>query len=403
MDGKPDKIKRSQLTQIYNRAGLRMLDITNFIKSLKISWFRRLINSESPWMNLFRNTIAPISSLYELGNLNIKSIAHKCKNEFWKTALSALHDYLIKVTVDENYNVLNVPLWLNSNLSTYPLYIKSWHNKGISTLGDVLDSNHNLLSTKEISDRYSATTDFLTYIRLKKIVTNYILDHNILQLNNLSYTRPYVPYLVSKLRNNKQNIYKTLNNMNTSTFFNKKWETDLGQQLDIQTYSKAFKVCFNTVENNYLKWHQYKILTRILGIKSKLHKMKIKDDAICRLCNNQDETLIHVFTQCLKISPLWDNLSIWIRNKLNILINFTETDIILGYLHNNNFAFPLNTIILVTKSYIFWCCRNQVNPNSLELQKRICQCYIEQKQINDLKFTNEKFSKTWNVWKELFD
>ena len=131
--------------------------------------------------------------------------------------------------------------------------------------------------------------------------------------------------------------------------------------------------------------------------------MKIKDDATCRLCNNQDETLIHVFTQCVKIAPLWDNLSIWIRNKLNILINFTEIDIILGYLHNNNFAYPLNTIILVTKSYIFWCCMNQVNPNPLELQKRICHCYMEQKQIHDLKFTSENFSKIWNVWKELFD
>ena len=80
-----------------------MLDIANFIKSLKISWFRRLFkNLDSPWMNLFR------SSLYELGNLNNKSIAHESNNKFWKTALSAIHEYLIKATVDDNYNVLNV-------------------------------------------------------------------------------------------------------------------------------------------------------------------------------------------------------------------------------------------------------------------------------------------------------
>ena len=119
----------------------------------------------------------------------------------------------------------------------------------------------------------------------------YIRNNNILHLNNLSYTKSHVPYLVSKLRSkNKRNIYKTLINIeDTSNLFNPKWETDLGQQIDAQTYSKAFNICFNTEENNYLKWHQYKILTRILGIKTKLYKMKIKDDAICRLCNNYDE------------------------------------------------------------------------------------------------------------------
>ena len=132
--------------------------------------------------------------------------------------------------------------------------------------------------------------------------------------------------------------------------------------------------------------------------------MKIKDDAICTLCKNHEETLIHIFAQCPKTSPLWDNISIWIRNKLNILINFTDINIILGYLNNNNFAYPLNTIILITKVYIiFWCCRNQVNPNPLELPHRIDQCYIEQKQINDLKDKKEKFIKLWNVWKQLFN
>ena len=403
-DGKPDKIKRSQLTQQYKKAGLQMLDIKNFIKSLKISWFRRLIeNTDNPWIYPFRTTIAPVYSLYELGDLNIISLARNSKNEFWKSALFALKDYLAKVSLEESFNVLNVPLWLNSNISKYPIYLKSWSDKGISTIGDVLDSNYNMLSPEEIFNKYNVNTDFLTQLRLRRVVTSYISNNDILQINNLSYTRPHVPYLVSKLRSkNKNNIYKTLIKDDSFNYFNPKWEVDLGQQIDDQTFSKAFNICFKTVENNYIKWHQYKILTRILGIKSKLCKMKIKDDAICRLCKNHEETLIHLFAKCPKISPLWDNISIWIRNKLNIIINFTDIDIILGYLNNNNFAYPLNTIILVTKSYIFWCCRNQVNPNPLDLQNKIYQCYTEQKQINDLKDKNEKFIKLWNVWKLLF-
>ena len=405
-DGKPDKIKRSQVVQHYKNAGLNMLDIKNFIKSLKISWFKRLIDSnDNPWIHLFKNTISPIHSLYELGDLNIISIIQTTNNEFWRSALLALKDYLSKVSLEESYNIFNIPLWLNSNISKYPIYLKSWSKQGISTLGDVLDLNYNILSPENLFSKYKVRTDFLTYLRLRSVITSYILNNNILQLNNLSYTKPHVPYLVSKLRSkNKKNIYKTLINIeDTSNFFNPKWETDLGQQIDAQTYSRAFIICFNTVENNYLKWHQYKILTRILGIKTKLYKMKIKDDAICRLCNNHDETLIHIFTQCPKTTPLWENLSIWIRNKLNILTNFTEIIIILGYLNSNNYAQPLNTIILVTKSYIFWCCSNHVNPNPMDLQNKIFQCHTEQKQIYELKGKNEKFLKMWNVWMQLFN
>ena len=159
----------------------------------------------------------------------------------------------------------------------------------------------------------------------------------------------------------------------------------------------AFKICFKTIENNYVNWLQYKILTRILGIKTKLLKMKIKADSICRLCNLHDETILHLFVQCPKITAVWPNLTTWIQNKINIPISFTPTLIILGYLDNSNYSKPLNTIILTSKSYIFWCCKNQVNPNPMELQKRIEQCYKEQ--INELKGMQEKFEKNWILWK----
>ena len=64
---------------------------------------------------------------------------------------------------------------------------------------------------------------------------------------------------------------------------------------------KHLKFVLKTIKNHYLKWHQYKILTEILGIISKLHKIKIKDQAIYRQCNKQEETLIHLFTKCHKI------------------------------------------------------------------------------------------------------
>lgn len=39
------KIKRKQITQEYSNGGLKMIEINNYIRSLKSSWIKRLINS----------------------------------------------------------------------------------------------------------------------------------------------------------------------------------------------------------------------------------------------------------------------------------------------------------------------------------------------------------------------
>lgn len=52
---KVDKIKRKQITQEYSDGGLKMIEINNYIQSLKSSWIRRLINSPNSKWNILLN------------------------------------------------------------------------------------------------------------------------------------------------------------------------------------------------------------------------------------------------------------------------------------------------------------------------------------------------------------
>ena len=45
--GKPDKIKRLTLIGDYEKGGLNMVDINSYFKSLKVSWFKRLLSSKT--------------------------------------------------------------------------------------------------------------------------------------------------------------------------------------------------------------------------------------------------------------------------------------------------------------------------------------------------------------------
>ena len=163
-----------------------------------------------------------------------------------------------------------------------------------------------------------------------------------------------------------------------------------------------YKICFKTLQDNYLVWLQYKILNRILGVKKLLYGMRISQDDNCRLCNDEKETIIHLFCRCPIVQSLWENLSNWILNKLEIRIDIDNPTQILGCFQMNFNHIPLNSLILVTKSYIFWCAKKSRNPDIFGLQKRIKQMYYEQKAIASKNFTQDKFQKQWNHWASLF-
>ena len=46
-DGKPEKVKGDILRMGYVNGGLKMIDLHNFIKSLKVCWIKRMIEADN--------------------------------------------------------------------------------------------------------------------------------------------------------------------------------------------------------------------------------------------------------------------------------------------------------------------------------------------------------------------
>ena len=77
-------------------------------------------------------------------------------------------------------------------------------------------------------------------------------------------------------------------------------------------------------------------------------------------------------------------------------------DIILGYLANSNFKDALNTILLLTKSYIFWSSRHELkSPNIDQMQSWIKSTYSQQEIISKINQKHEQFEKSRRIWKTL--
>ena len=90
--GKPEKIKRDILTMGYENGGLKMIDIDNFIKALKVCWIKRMIEADNDSILnriLIYNLRAFGGNLLFECNISENDICKFTQNIFLKDVLSA--------------------------------------------------------------------------------------------------------------------------------------------------------------------------------------------------------------------------------------------------------------------------------------------------------------------------
>lgn len=406
---KPDKIKRNLITQSYPNGGIKMINIKDFMTSLKISWVRRLLSHNSqPWVTLVNSTILPISNISKFGSYYFTLLLPKITNSFWKDTFQAWIHYCDLRKPITTIQALKTPVWYNPRLTVSPLYIKQWQEKGILTIADIIDSSYQMLTIGQIIEKYQVSQiDFLTEHRfinsIKTFIKNYIQhDHRA----PVTYQTPTIPFHIESLILHKKGvkqIYTTLQIKNYRPYSSEKWNRDLQLTIDPATWRSIFKSCFRSITDNYLIWHQYKLITRILGTKYLLHKMKLCLSPACGLCSESDETLVHLYIECKMTKQIWNDLEKWIYEKLNIRFYFNQNIIILGYLNTDNYNIPINTVLMVTKSYIFTCSRKNRQPHIHHLLKQIKDTYNDQKLIAACNDKLDNFWRAWKNWKRLFN
>ena len=216
-DNKPEKVKRIQLASDYLQGGLKMVNLENFINSLKITWLRRLLTSmQTPWITLFETTISKSSDITQLGDIYLKGLINKTKNTFWKDTLSAWIQMHTKSKPKSIKDVKAMPIWLNSEISNYPLHIKPWHKKGIVYIDDLTGRENKILSMNEIIEKFQVQPiDYLTYYRLKTLINNSLSARENDQISGIEIlTLPFKPFhlqIVLRDRKGIKNIYKIIN------------------------------------------------------------------------------------------------------------------------------------------------------------------------------------------------
>ena len=127
-------------------------------------------------------------------------------------------------------------------------------------------------------------------------------------------------------------------------------------------WEKIYTLPYKITKETYLHTFQFKILNRILNCNEKLFTWGKVNTNTCSHCIDVDTIEHHLF-YCPKSNNIWDCLSIWLTNHLQINHNFTICEVIFGTITENNHQyFIINFLILITKWHI-----NKCKTNNLEI------------------------------------
>ena len=117
----------------------------------------------------------------------------------------------------------------------------------------------------------------------------------------------------------------------------------------------------------------------------------------CTFCEQEKETLIHLFWKCPCEQRIWTALNKWLNHYCNIQANF-ECAMVIFNGYKDAFADMTNTIILITKHYIYKQKRNVEKPVFIELVKEISKYKTTEIRAARLKGTVKKIKNKWSIY-----
>ena len=392
--GKPDKISRKQMCQLYSEGGVKMTDIFMHSKSLKISWIRRFLScSEKFTFHMFQSFFpTPYTSLQLfMGAEHYKTLALSMYNPFWKEVLLAFSD-LTRLIVDD---VACQSLWNNPKIqvNNSVIYFKSWCVKGVRFVHDILGTGGTFLSYFDFQRKYNVQVNFLQYHGLCNAIRYGFNNKAIPKLMEPTCIIPEALLLILKVKKGCAHIY---NSLLKHKFKECKSLTKWKQQFDFDNtiWSFYYQIPFYSIEDVNLRWFQFKIVNRIIYMKDALLRFKLVTDNLCTFCKNNKETIMHIFCSCIHTNEIWSRLELWFSRN-NVQIKISNQNKLFGFYGKNNGA--LNCIMIIVRKEIFAAKCKHCLPVFDHIMSEIKSYYDMEKYIFKTNLKEKKFIKRWSM------
>ena len=400
-DGKPEKIKRETLTNDYKNGGLKMIDIDMFIKSLKVSWIKRIVNSEEKGIlnKIYLQTLQPFGRklLFEcsFSENDIKTFVQN--NPFLNDIFTAWCKYNSKNAILCYRNEI---IWNNSLITSdnKTITYTNWLNNGIKFIKDLYDDEgKKFYSFGRLKDLYNLPSgDFLKYFTLLNSIpntwkSNIALEH---------IDTPIAPTAISQIIKVKQSnsyVYKNFmkNKQHVEIRSQRKWIEQFGDEnLD---WKNIYTVSLTSTKDVKLQNFQYKHLMRIIPTNKFLLQCHIEESSLCDFCSAHVQTINHLFWECASIQHYWAEMADFLK-EYNIHISFSLKIVTFGItLQMDKPEIQVkNFIIMLGKYFIFRNKCLKTLPTLIHFKSYLTKRLKIEQEIFFMRDKIAQFQRTWD-------
>ena len=399
---KPDKISRKLAIQDYSNGGLNMIHVKSFIKSMKITWMKRLLMGNSKWIEVFEKCLnVERELLFTLGPEFSKHIANRTKNQFWKDTLYCYNEFrMLNKKLENSRSCLYNEIWYNNDvkINNRHIFYRLWYDKGIRYIIDLFDENGIFLTYNSFCEKFMFNPPILSFYGLRESLYNAWPE---LRQQQQLACLPIFPYFIRTILFNKANkvsVYSTfVSFFKYKCAYKEKWIGNLHVNIDEKDWKCINSLMFKITQDTYIRWFQYRIIHRTIATNVMLYRYNIVNSELCTFCGQSAETIFHLFIECMHVDSFWKELRLWFLQVAYIDITLDPFDICLIKKVPKNQA-VLNLIITLAKRHIY----NQrlskkiprVDVFLLELKKY----YFIEKYIYAAKQRHQVFNSRWSLF-----
>ena len=400
-DKKSPKIKRTQLYLDYSNGGLGIPNMMVYSHSLKLKWIGYLANDEfnCDWKDIFLQ-------IYNIGififrcNVKMTDVSKlNIKSKFWTDVLQSWAR--VHYVVDDNINYKSEHpknyIWYNSNIKIQNkmIYYKSWQNKGINYIKDLLDQNDNFLDFFAFKNKYDLNENYLKYYGLiGKIRTIATWDGDI---NNNDTTLNKILCVKSAAKLFYKQLLNSINKKTERSCFGY-WERVTASQLNWNT---VFERIYYTTIDTKLRNFQFKLIHNIFPDNRILYKMGLVNNELCTFCNAERDSITHYLWSCPTAKQYWNAVKAWIDIVFTLNVDLSLKTVLFGskFVTEDKKDNLINLILLIAKQYLHYCKWTKNIPSILILKEKVKQ---REKIEKDIAFQNNKIevhNKKWEYFR----
>ena len=350
-DNKPDKISRQTIIGDYSQGGLKMFHFPSIISGLKIAWVKRYLNDQNKgkWKCFFDYHLEKFGgNMIWTCNMNAKDfLLDSIQNTFIYDIAKEWFKFTYTTDIK---NSRSQCIWLNSHIKidNKIIFYKNWYSKGVKKVKDLLNGDV-FLNFENFRLKYDINCNFLEYYSLLHAIPpewkKQIKDN---EVDNTYQLSPQEQTMLSLQRTTK--VCKYIHTKNVQRIFQQpraeqKWTEILNENLD---WGNIYMLPFNSTLNQRLRYFQFRISHRIIGVNKLLFSMGLSQTDTCSLCSGARETISHLFWDC----QITNKFILEIQNTL-FNNTFTITKPIFLFGSNEEKIKYFNHVFIHAKYFIF--------------------------------------------------